>query len=150
MRFREQERMINCMEVLLPPIPNVPCVVRQCYLTALMLSGSRRRAERALFEAIELLEPQQIGGDALLTITIQTVLAMGEHGEAQLRGELPEELAAVAELPQLEKRCYVLRILASWSARACAETLGMSERRVDEMASQAATCLAGLHQLATI
>ena len=54
---------------------------------------------------------------------------------------LPAELQRVAQLPDLMRQCFVLRILARWPASLCARVLRLRPSEVDEYAGRAAVDL---------
>jgi hypothetical protein len=121
----------------------------QCFLTAILLTANKRRAEAAVLESISLSECEFTSNSALLRGTIKASLAGSDGFDEQAAGELaeagstlPAELRHVLHLSQDFRQCFVLRILLGLSGDACASLLGLDVQHIDEL-----TC-ASVFQLA--
>lgn len=114
--------------------------VRESFLLALLLSGSAERAEAAVARGIGGLDGPEEWREALVGAVAEFAVAWAG---VEVPTWLPAELQRVLALPDTERRCYVLRVLAGWPSERCAALLGMDSAQVEDAACAAAWNLAG-------
>jgi hypothetical protein len=111
----------------------------KAFVTAVLLSGSMKRAEAAMLDGIA----SSGDGDELVGHTVTALLQRDGAGETtDAPASLPEELRNVLRLPADLRRCFVLRVLMGWPRERCAELLRREAGEVDRAASLAAMELA--------
>ncbi len=117
----------------------------RAFLTAHLLTGDLRQAEEATLDAIDSWRP----GEEPEALLFQNVLdaAARAHVEPNASPDasapyLPDELKAVLRLAPPLRRCFVLRILAGLSTKACARLLGLHGDMVERYTCDALQCLA--------
>ncbi len=120
--------------------------ISKTLITAILLTGSAKRAERAMLEGIESLDIAAAPGEELVRRTVAAAIETGKRYPQQPSEEveeassmLPAELRPVLHLSPDLRGCYVLRILAAMPREACARLLQLGVSQVDQ-----ATCLAVL------
>jgi hypothetical protein len=118
------------------------------YKTILLLAGSVARAEGAMLEAIQAMDPEEMSNEGLFRAAITAVVMAGREAPARSQdpdpasSSLPLELKRVQRLPADLRHCFVLRILAAFSRADCAGLLNLSIHKVDERTCEAARNLA--------
>jgi DNA-directed RNA polymerase specialized sigma24 family protein len=118
------------------------------YRTILLLAGSVARAERAMLEAIQAMDPDELSNEGLFRCAITAAVTATREAPARAQdpdpasSALPLELKRVQRLPADLRHCFVLRILAAFSRADCARLLNLSIPKVDERTSEAARKLA--------
>ena len=118
------------------------------YRTILLLAGSVARAERAMLEAIQAMDPDEMSNEGLFRCAITAAVTAGREAPARAQdldpasSALPPELKRVQRLPADLRHCFVLRILAALSRADCARLLNVSVSKVDERTCEAARNLA--------
>jgi DNA-directed RNA polymerase specialized sigma24 family protein len=118
------------------------------YRTILLLAGSVARAERAMLEAIQAMDPDEMSSEGLLRSAITAAVTAAREAPARAQdpdpasSALPLELKRVQRLPADLRHCFVLRILAAFSRADCARLLNLSIPKVDERTCEAARNLA--------
>lgn len=114
------------------------------FTAALLLTGSRRRAEAAMTESLRSLAgstvPCKVLGAALFCRVVTASLEGLQHVEAE--PGLPKELQRVMLLAPRPRHCFVLRFLLELPREVCAWLLHLSAEQVDEYSGVAAQALA--------
>jgi DNA-directed RNA polymerase specialized sigma24 family protein len=113
--------------------------IDRAFVTAMLLTGSSRRAEAVVLDAINLWNPNEPFEEAIIRGAIQTETLPVSPEESST---LPPELSGVLHLPPRFRQSFVLRILMSLPAQDCARLLHLETHQVDEYASAAALALA--------
>jgi DNA-directed RNA polymerase specialized sigma24 family protein len=112
------------------------------FVLAVLLTGSVRRAEEAMIEAIQSV-PCPVGNtDQMLSAVATAAIEMTIEAAPSLVPFLPEELQQVLRLPAIPRRCFALRRLAGLSPQVCAGLLHVDPATVDRLASEAMELLA--------
>ncbi|WP_321475565.1 hypothetical protein [uncultured Paludibaculum sp.] len=116
----------------------------EIYTVALLLAGSRRRAEAAMTESLRLLEGSRIECDTLEERLFRSVVKAAISGPQHSEDEpgLPDEMRKVLLLPSKLRHSFVLRYLRGLRPETCAWHLSMCPEQVDEYAVSAARALA--------
>ncbi len=94
---------------------------------ALILTGSRTAAERAVIAAVDSADPN-FTEEALLIETARSAIQQRRKSldRAELASTLPVELKALALLSPLSRDCFVLRVLIGLGSEVCSEILNLS------------------------
>jgi hypothetical protein len=112
--------------------------VDKAFITALLLTGSAKRAEAAILHANVALNLDNTSGEALLREAVSAAIESPsetlEQPEVLERASfmLPFELRRVLRLPPALRHCFVLRFLVGLSREGCARLLRLEIRQVDE------------------
>jgi hypothetical protein len=118
--------------------------LNEVYTLALLLTGSRRRAEVAVTEGLRQIADSDVQcaslQDALLQRTVAAALDGPQHGGAELG--LPTEMQRVLALPGRLRHCFVLRFLRPMPLEQCARLLRLQPEQVTECAGAAVRMLA--------
>ncbi len=118
--------------------------LNEVYTLALLLTGSRRRADAAVTESLRQITDSGVQcaslQEALLQHTVSAALDGPQHGGAELG--LPPEMQRVLALPARLRHCFVLRFLRSMSFEQCARLLRIRPEQVAECAAAAVRMLA--------
>lgn len=118
--------------------------LNQVYTLALLLTGSRRRAEAAVTEGLQQITESEVQcaslHDALLQRTVAAALDGLQHGGAELG--LPAEMQRVLALPGRLRHCFVLHFLGRMPLEQCARLLRLQPEQVTECAGAAVRMLA--------
>jgi len=131
--------------------PGARKTLGKTFITALLLTGSARRAEAAILEAIEVMEEGKVPDDALLHGIVAASIA-SRTPDARIDEEdhasslLPVELRLVLRLPVDLRRCFVLRMLAGFSIGTCARMLQTEIHQVEELVCVSVRALASLSE----
>ncbi len=104
--------------------------LHQSFRAALVLAGSIEDAERAVTNAIDMLE-SDLSADALLAATARSAFQSSTFSE-ELSSFLPLELQALFLLLPTPRHCFVLRILLRIDLETCSEILRLSEDEIQE------------------
>jgi hypothetical protein len=137
--------ILHSGEANMEPQPNVICnVIRNAFVTAILLTGNAERAEAAVLDAIGSCSPDEQLEGSLLQATIRASIGAGPEtfpeGMDDLTSSislLPPELHGVLRLSPWPRRCYVLRILAAVPRKVCAGMLRLNPAEVDRHISAA-------------
>jgi DNA-directed RNA polymerase specialized sigma24 family protein len=123
----------------------IPRLLDRAFLTAHLLTGNLRQAEKATLYAIDLWRP----GEESEAVLFQNVLDAAAHAQVEPAANadasaphLPDELQAVLRLAPQLRRCFVLRILAGLPAKACARLLFLHSDLIEQYTCDALQCLA--------
>jgi DNA-directed RNA polymerase specialized sigma24 family protein len=121
------------------------------FVTAVLLTGSLKRAETAMIEGIRLLDVEVDPIEELHRTTVSAAIdphdrpqAPEEIAQASLR--LPVELQRVLRLPLDLRRSFVLRLLVGLPRESCARLLGLDTGDIDRATCLAARALAQMVQ----
>ncbi|MEO8660895.1 MAG: hypothetical protein ABI693_20660 [Bryobacteraceae bacterium] len=117
-------------------------VVSRTFVLAVLLTGSVRRAEEALLEAIQSVPCPARNADQMLVATAAAAIEMAIEAAPSPIPFLPHELQRVLRLPAALRRCFALRRLAALPAPVCAGLLHIDLATVDRLASEAMELLA--------
>ena len=125
-----------------------PCTeqaIDRAFMTAVLLTRSSHRAERAVTRAI-LSDDCVSRGEEILRSTVEAAIdadvpvpPVKTEETAAAISALPPGLQAIIQLTTQLRQCMVLRVLLGWSRTDCAAMLRMSLAEIDEYTS-AATC----------
>ena len=122
-------------------------ILDKAFNTALLLSGSARRAEAAVLEGIRLMDMDYASDETLLrgsmTAAIESTPQLHED-TSQAASMLPAELGRVLHLAPKLRHCFVLRLLMGRSSESCARLLHLSSNEVDDATCIAAAEFAGI------
>ena len=126
--------------------------ISQAFTALTLFTRSSGRAEEALLQAIQTLDPIEVDSrtfvlraiEQAVTMPEDKVLVLGEQEEMSL--DFPPELQIVFGMPANLRHCFVLRVLLRVSADRCAAILGRQIDEVNESTSAAILFLAGLQQ----
>jgi hypothetical protein len=129
-------------------------IINRTFVTAHLLTGGIDLAESAILEAIDAWDPDIEGDEELFRHGVAAALQKRETRDTSglskdnvTHSYLPAELRTVLELIPALRRSYVLRFLAGFSPKDCAELLGCSPEHVDRAARVAARLLPSFHRL---
>ena len=112
------------------------------YRVVLLLTGSVRRAECAVRDAVQDRDPDCESASALLWEAVAAATRRRHDEHEPVPCAVPAPLRAVTALPPKLRNCFVLRILEGLPADACAPVLQLSPREVNSAAAEAAQALA--------
>ncbi|MGJ5814444.1 hypothetical protein [Paludibaculum fermentans] len=118
--------------------------LNEIYTVALLLTGSRRRAEASVTEGLRQITDSDVRCESLretlLQRTVSAALEGPQHCEADLG--LPPEMQRVLALPVRSRHCFVLRFLQDTPLEQCARMLRIRPEQVAEAAASAVRMLA--------
>lgn len=118
-------------------------VVSRTFVLAALLTGSVRRAEEALLEAIQSVPCPAGNADQMLVAMAAAAIEMAIEGAPSPIPFLPHELQQVLRLPAVLRRCFALRRLAALPPQVCAGLLHIDPATVDRLTAEAMELLAG-------
>jgi hypothetical protein len=101
------------------------------------------RAEAAVIEGIQRLDPGDASGESLFWSAIESAIASaaaqeGDTAEPAIAPpSLPRELKRVLRLATSIRQCYVLRVLAGLPREVCAHLLNLDSRQIDNFTCDA-------------
>ena len=113
------------------------------FVLAVLLTGSVRRAEEALLEAIQSVPCPARNADQIVVATAAAAIEMAIEATPSPVPFLSDELQLVLRLPAVRRRCFALRRLAGLPAQVCAGLLHIDPVSVDLLATEAMELLAG-------
>jgi hypothetical protein len=121
-----------------PDMTDTDRIFKDSFRAAVVLTGSMVRAERAVTNAIDALEPG-CSGDALLVETVRSAVQLGTLpgewlGESSV--SRPPELQAMSLLAPTSRYCFVICVLLGLDRNTCAEILRLSTSEVEEALCQ--------------
>jgi DNA-directed RNA polymerase specialized sigma24 family protein len=123
------------------------------FVTAILLTGSVKHAEKAMLEGIRSLDIDATPEEELLLSIVSAAMGprqwSGRRPPAEMAyvsSLLPVELQRVLRLPMDLRHCFVLRFLLAMPREFCARLLGLDVVTVDQDASLAAQELAQIVQ----
>ncbi|MGC4051768.1 MAG: hypothetical protein QM757_20680 [Paludibaculum sp.] len=120
--------------------------LNEIYTVALLLTGSRRRAEASVAESLRQLSDSDVRCESLQETlfqrTVTAALDGPQHSEAE--AGLPPEMQRVMALPARLRHSFVLRFLKSMPLEQCARLLRLRPEQVVENAGIAARTMAGV------
>ncbi len=118
-------------------------IADKAFLTAYLLTGDSRTAEKATLAGIESWNLSEEPADAVFKRTLAAALDTPAPNEPE--GELPAfpaELQRVLRLPPRLRHCFVLRVLLELPLDVCARMLHLTSRRVNQSSLAAGRALA--------
>jgi hypothetical protein len=125
--------------------------LRKSFIAALLVTGSVKRAEAAVFESISRLHPDDASGKALLWGAVEASIPSGgevmESQPDELDGALsilPFELQCVLYLAADLRYCFVCRVLVDLPREVCATLLHLEPCELDERTCTAVQRLANI------
>jgi len=111
-------------------------VLTETFTLAVLLSGGVDRAEAAMLEAIQQVDPGRCCDRELRKLSLRAAIRAGrDNAPAGGAPGFPVELTRVLRLPAGLRECFVLRVLAGFSSAECAD---LSVFRADDGACAAA------------
>lgn len=113
------------------------------FVLAVLLTGSVRRAEEALLDALQSVPCPARNADRLLLAAAAAAIDMTIQAAPSPVPFLPDELQQVLRLPAVHRRCFALRRLAGLPVQVCAGLLHLDAVAVDRLATEAMELLAG-------
>jgi len=129
-------------------------IVNRTFIVAHLLTGRIDLAESATLEAIDAWDPDIESDEKLFRNGVAAALRKRERWDTSglskdnvTHSYLPAELRTVLELRPALRQSYVLRFLAGFSQKDCAELLGCSPKHVDRAALAAVRLLPSFHRL---
>jgi DNA-directed RNA polymerase specialized sigma24 family protein len=117
------------------------------FVTALLISGSATRAERAIEQSIELLDLDGMPGEREILIAVLRAALAGSGARAAVcvrEAHLPDELRAVLSLDADLRSCFVLRRLVGLTAEETARLTALGASDVQAFTLAAILQLAGV------
>jgi hypothetical protein len=126
--------------------PVSPKDLRKAFTVALLLTGNMDHAETSVLQGIAEWDPDAMSVYPLFQATVKASLlfvAPQKEDLALALPFLPPELQNTLDLPWDLRQCFVLRVLAGFSRRVCAQLLGWKTCEIDRC-----TC-AAMVQLST-
>jgi hypothetical protein len=118
--------------------------VRLAFQTAYLITTSVPQAESAVLKALDRFDPDRDSKEALLRYVIGAALRQPSSQPQSNQSLDPVELRAVLALPDVLRRCFVLRFLVRLSPSACARQLHLSGAAVNDYTCAALQLLAGV------
>jgi DNA-directed RNA polymerase specialized sigma24 family protein len=125
----------------------------QAFITATLLTGSERRGEVAVLEAIRAMEGAEPVEEEMFQNTLVAAVALGSdnlepslQALEQAYSTLPIEVLRVMRIPHDLRQCFVLRVLAGMPSENCGRLLNMDVAQVDQTACLAAQALGRIVQ----
>jgi hypothetical protein len=126
--------------------------LRKTVLAALLLTGSAKRAEWAINEAIEGIQCQADADNRFTEMMIQAALFLERNSPQGDRDhqscDLPEELLTVMRLPSKLRFAFVLRLILKKPKERCAKLLSESADDFEDLFCESLTALSRLSQVA--
>jgi hypothetical protein len=97
-------------------------VLTETFTLAVLLSGGVDRAEAAMLEAIQQVDPERCCDRELRQLSLRAASRAGrEDATEEGAPGFPVELTRVLRLPAGLRECFVLRVLAGLSSEECAD-----------------------------
>lgn len=117
--------------------------VRSAFRAAHLITASVLQAEKAVLSALDRFDPDRDSQQILLSYAITAAIERAASEPSSSHSVDPVGLGAVLALPDLLRRCFVLRFLIRLSPSACARLLHLSLAAVDDYACAALHRLVG-------
>ncbi|MBN9658048.1 MAG: hypothetical protein J0H49_07705 [Acidobacteria bacterium] len=120
--------------------------LNEIYTVALLLTGSRRRAEASVTESLRQLTESDVRCESLQATFLQRTVSAALDGPQYWEQDLglPAELQRVVALPVRLRHSFVLRFLQSMPLEQCAKLLRLRPEQVTDNALAAVRAMAGV------
>ena len=131
--------------------PGLDGAIAKAFFTALLLTKSPQRAEAAVAESIDYLNPEEPFEEAVLRGAVCAAiyasagaLPPNQQEEEAALAALPRQLRGVLGFTPNLRRCFVLRILLQLPREVCVRILHLTMKEIDQYTCEALWSLINL------